>query len=180
MLENMKQAIVFMGVCGSGKTTVGEALARQLKCRFLEGDSFHPPENVAKMSAGTPLDDDDRWPWLDRLGKEMVKESEHTQPVIAACSALKRSYRDRLRRYTGEDTLFVHLHGKRDLLEQRLLGRADHYMPASLLDSQLAILEPPSGEERTLPLDVEKPLSDLIDKIKETIGSARSASTSAS
>lgn len=169
----MQQAIVIMGVCGTGKTTVGETLAMQLGCPFLEGDSFHPPENVAKMSAGTPLDDEDRWPWLDRLGRQMAEERQDADHVIAACSALKRAYRDRIRRFTGEDTLFVLLHGARDLLQQRLLDRSNHYMPASLLDSQLAILEPPSIDELSLSLDVEATCSELVSQIETSIASAK-------
>jgi carbohydrate kinase (thermoresistant glucokinase family) len=168
----MGQAIIIMGVCGTGKTTVGEALAERLGCPFLEGDRFHPPENVAKMSAGTPLDDDDRWPWLDRLGMAIAEAASRNDHVIASCSALKRAYRDRLRLHTGDGALFVLLSGERDLLQQRLQDRPHHYMPSSLLDSQLAILEPPAADEKALKLNVDAPSSALVQTIqKEVINS---------
>ena len=161
----MGQAVVIMGVCGTGKTTIGKALADHLGCPFLEGDSFHPAENVAKMRAGIPLEDEDRWPWLDRLGQQAAEEARKAGQVVFACSALKRVYRDRLRRFTGEDTRFVLLHGERELLKRRMLERPDHYMPTTLLDSQLSILEPPAKEERSQTLDVELPCPDLIRAI---------------
>lgn len=155
-----------MGVCGTGKTTVGEALAERLSCSFLEGDSFHPPENVAKMRAGNPLNDEDRWPWLNELGKSIADEAEKADPVIATCSALKRSYRDCLRNAIGGDVLFVLLHGERDLLLQRLLERSHRYMPSSLLDSQLETLELPEPDETSLSLNVEAALPDVVQRIE--------------
>src|SRR6478752_2643480 len=131
------QDIVVMGVSGSGKTTVGEALAARLGWRFVEGDSFHPPENVAKMSAGIPLDDNDREPWLRALAAEIAKDEAAGSPSVVGCSALKRSYRDILR--TGAPRVcFVHVHGDRTVLADRLSHRAGHFFPASLLDTQLA------------------------------------------
>lgn len=166
----MGQAIIIMGVCGTGKTTVGEALAERLGCPFLEGDSFHPPENVEKMRAGTPLDDDDRWPWLRELGKAIADKDEEDGYVIASCSALKRAYRDCLRDQIGSgDVLFVLLHGKRSLLMQRLQERSHRYMPSSLLDSQLNTLELPEADEAALSLDVKAPASNLVDTICRSI-----------
>ncbi len=156
------RAVVFMGVCGTGKTTVGESVAKQLNCPFLEGDRFHPPENVEKMRAGIPLDDDDRWPWLERLGQAMGEQASRDGLVIAACSALKLAYRDRLRLFAGEDTLFILLDGDARLLTARMSARTDHYMPPALLDSQLAILERPHKNERSMALDVAESPDRLI------------------
>ncbi|MEM7042576.1 MAG: gluconokinase [Pseudomonadota bacterium] len=165
----MRQAIIIMGVCGTGKTTVGEALAERLGCPFLEGDSFHPAENVEKMRAGTPLDDDDRWPWLRGLGKAIADKVENAACVVATCSALKRAYRDCLRDQTGTNTLFVLLHGDRDLLMQRLQERTHRYMPSSLLESQLATLELPDADEMSLSLDVRESAVDLVEEIHRLI-----------
>ena len=150
--------IVVMGVSGSGKSTVGSAIAAKLGWEFRDGDDFHPPENRAKMSQGIPLSDSDRWPWLDAISKfSREAESSHQNAVIA-CSALKESYRTRLR--TGcHEMRFVFLQGSRDLLASRLKGRTGHFMPPSLLDSQLATLEVPND---ALTLDIGQPLETLV------------------
>ncbi len=137
-------AIVVMGVSGSGKTTVGEALAADLGVPLLEGDQFHPKANIDKMSSGTPLTDDDRWPWLDAIAKAI---RDAPDGVIVTCSSLRRIYRDRLRAGTGRPMIFVFLSGSRETLAARLAARKGHFMPASLLDSQLATLEPPHPDE---------------------------------
>ena len=129
--------VLVMGVAGVGKTTIGEALARALGWRFIDADDYHPPQNVAKMKAGIPLEDADRWPWLGRLNKEL-KQFEH---AVLACSALKASYRERLAQGL-KDFRVVYLHGARDLIRLRMQGRS-HFMPAALLESQFAALEPP-------------------------------------
>jgi len=142
--------VVVMGVSGCGKTTVGRLLARQLDLPFIEGDELHPPRNVALMAAGTPLTDEDRVGWLDAVATELARQPAG---AVASCSALRRRYRDQLRsRLPG--LRFVHLHGARKVLESRLSQRQGHYMPASLLDSQLQTLEPPAAEEQALELDI--------------------------
>jgi gluconokinase len=128
-----------MGVSGSGKTTIGQALAGTLGWRFIDADDYHPPANVAKMAAGRPLDDEDRWPWLDRLNS-LLREEER---AVVACSALKERYRQRLARGV-EDLRWVYLKGDRDLIASRIAERRHRYMPASLLESQFAALEPPA------------------------------------
>jgi gluconokinase len=138
--------VVVMGVSGAGKTIVGRALAQKLGAAFIEGDAFHPPENVQKMRRGAPLDDTDRGPWLQALAAELAAHAGRGESAVLACSALKRSYRTILR--AGAPGLrLVCLDGPVPLIRRRLEERAGHYMPASLLDSQLAILEPPAGEE---------------------------------
>lgn len=131
-----------MGVSGCGKTTVGEIVASRLGWPFAEGDEMHPAENVAKMSAGTPLTDDDRWPWLRIIGKWM---DEHPNGVVT-CSALKRAYRDLLREGRPQ-VRFAHLDGSKEQIAERLSDRKGHFMPASLLDSQFADLEPLGTDE---------------------------------
>ncbi len=133
---------VLMGVCGSGKTTVGRLLAQQQGWPFFDADDFHPAANVAKMSAGTPLTDEDRWPWLDRLAAEMGAIDRSGGSAVLACSALKEAYRARLR--TAGDVRIVYLKGDRATIEPRLSARVGHYMPPTLLASQLAALEEPA------------------------------------
>jgi gluconokinase len=159
------KAIVVMGVSGSGKSTLGGMLAAELHCPFLEGDSFHPDANVAKMRSGEPLDDDDRWPWLDALGAAAGKAAATRGRVIVACSALKHSYRDRLAAAIGAPTLFVLLEASPTELERRMDDRPGHYMPRSLLDSQLQTLERPGHDECALTLDAETPIRILCDQI---------------
>lgn len=156
-------AIVVMGVCGTGKTTVGERLAQALGCPFLEGDSFHPASNVEKMRRGAPLDDADRWPWLQSLGRAIGEHVGRSEQVVTACSALKRVYRDRLREAASADITFILLDGDPKMLSERLEARQDHYMPPSLLDSQLAILERPGPDETAIHLDVREPPDALIE-----------------
>src|SRR6476469_9435233 len=138
--------IVVMGVSGSGKSTVARELVDRLGWEFAEGDDFHPPENVAKMAAGHPLDDEDRWPWLRTLAAWIGEHEAAGRSVVVTCSALKRSYRDLLR--DGHPSVwFAHVTVDADALRRRLEARTGHYMPASLLDSQLATLEPLQDEE---------------------------------
>ena len=144
---------VVMGVCGCGKSTVGQQLAAARSVEYAEGDLFHPPENVERMAAGIALTDADRQGWLATLADRLAAAQAAGQGLVLSCSALKRSYRDVLRR--GAPGLqFVHLHGSRELLWSRMSSRPGHYMPASLLDSQLAILEPPGTDENARHFDV--------------------------
>ena len=154
-------AIVVMGVSGSGKSTLGAHLASALGCSFLEGDAFHSSESIAKMRLGQSLDDSDRWPWLDRLGTALGEAVAAERIAMAACSALKRSYRERLAHAAGVPLLFVFLDADHDELAQRLAQRPNHYMPPTLLASQLAALEPPGPDEPATRLDSRQPPEDL-------------------
>ncbi|MFF3804259.1 gluconokinase [Streptomyces sp. NPDC002032] len=147
-----QRVIVVMGVAGTGKTTVGRLLAEALGLPYAEGDAFHPAANVAKMSAGTPLDDADRGPWLDAIGEWIGERAGRGGGVVAA-SCLKRAYRDRLRA-AAPGALFVHLTGERALIGERMAGRTGHFMPATLLDSQFATLEPLRADEDGVAVDV--------------------------
>jgi gluconokinase len=149
--------VVVMGVSGCGKSSVAAALAAALDIPWQDGDDLHPTANVEKMRAGTPLTDDDRWPWLDRVAKVL----SDTAPVIIACSALRRAYRDRIRTGARGPVRFVYLAGSRNLIATRLDARRGHYMPASLLDSQFAALEPPT-EDEALIVDAGEPLTVLV------------------
>jgi carbohydrate kinase (thermoresistant glucokinase family) len=155
---------VVMGVSGCGKSEVGQRLARALGVRFLEGDAYHSASNVAKMAAGIPLDDDDRADWLRTLQGEIAAARARGEGLVLACSALKRRYRDLLRAADPE-LRFAHLSGPRELIAQRMLARTAHYMPASLLDSQLRDLEPLQQDEAGLLLDIGKPLQTLTEEI---------------
>jgi gluconokinase len=152
--------IVIMGVSGCGKSSVGEALATRLAIPYRDGDDLHPPANVAKMRTGIPLTDDDRWPWLDLVAGTL----RDAAPVIVGCSALRRAYRDRIREGAGGPVRFVHLAGDRDLIAARMATRTGHYMPLSLLDSQIATLEPP-GPDEAITVDIDAALPALIDTI---------------
>jgi gluconokinase len=144
MSDERMPVLVVMGVSGSGKSTVGSALAAQLGVPFVDSDDLHPAANVVKMSAGVPLTDDDRWPWLALVGRQLA--GAEATGMVVACSALKRSYRDAIR--AEEPAVrFVYLEADHELLETRVQHRPDHFMPASLLDSQLATLEPLAADE---------------------------------
>ena len=152
-------ALVVMGVSGSGKSTVGAALAQRLGVPFVDGDDLHPPENVAKMAAGQALDDEDRRPWLDAVGEWLAA---HADGGVIACSALKRRYRDQLRRY-APDAELVLLRGSRGVIERRQASRHGHFMPTSLLGSQLATLEPLEPDERGIEIDVDQSLGAIVE-----------------
>ncbi|MER6347505.1 gluconokinase [Streptomyces sp. NPDC001595] len=143
--------VVVMGVAGTGKTTIGPLLAARLGVPYAEGDDFHPPANIAKMSAGTPLTDEDRLPWLDAIGG--WADGRAGLGGVVSCSALKRSYRDRLRA-AAPGLVFVHLAGDRALIEDRMSHRQGHFMPTALLDSQFATLEPLQADEAGVRVDV--------------------------
>ena len=151
-----------MGVAGSGKTTIGEALARELGWRYLDADDYHPAANVAKMAAGTPLQDDDRWPWLDRLNALLHLEKE----AVLACSALKESYRKRLTAGLQRFRI-VYLRGSFELLGKRAAERKHRFMPSSLLRSQFDALEPPAD---AIEVDVAQPVADCVRRILVALG----------
>lgn len=155
---------VVMGVCGCGKSSVGSRLAASIGARFLEGDTFHSPANVAKMSAGTPLNDADRAEWLLLLMAEIRNARERGESLVLSCSALKRRYRDLLRE-GDPDLRFAHLSGDRELIANRMLARINHYMPLSLLDSQLAVLEPLQTDEAGITLDITREPAQLLGDI---------------
>ena len=155
------ERFVIMGVAGAGKTLIGERFARAIGAGFVDGDDFHPPENVAKMAAGVPLTDADRAGWLTTLAARIARARAGGAPLVVACSALKRSYRDTLR--SGDPTLrFVLLDGPRDVIARRLSGRHGHFMPAALLDSQFAALERPGADEDVWTCDVRQPPDTIV------------------
>ena len=160
--------VVVMGVCGSGKTTVGRLIAERLDWVFIEGDDLHPEANRRKMAAGTPLTDEDRWPWLDRVVEGMRRADGEGRSAVVACSALRRAYRDRLRR-GGADVRFLHLTGAPALLRVRMERRDGHFMPAGLLDSQLATLEPAGPAETLHGLDIARDVETLVRNALELL-----------
>jgi gluconokinase len=155
----MSTRIILMGVAGCGKSSVGEAISARTGIAYRDGDDLHPAANVEKMRSGIPLTDEDRWPWLDQVGRELADKA----PLIIGCSALKRVYRDRIRALAGGPVTFVHLAGSRDLIAGRMAQRTGHYMPLSLLDSQFAALELPQPDEGALTADISQPLDALVD-----------------
>ena len=156
----MTLRMVVMGVSGSGKSSVGDGVAAGLGIPYRDGDNLHPAANVEKMAAGTPLTDEDRWPWLEKVGQVLAKEA----PIIIGCSALKHTYRDRIRAEAGGAVTFVHLEGSRDLIACRMAKRTGHYMPLSLLDSQFAALEPPEPDE-AIAVSIDQTLDAIIAEI---------------
>jgi gluconokinase len=163
-------AVIVMGVSGCGKSTLGTLLAEALRCPFLEGDDFHSPAAIEKMGRGEPLCDEDRWPWLERLGRASAASIVGHGMAVAACSALRLRYRDRLRATIGRPVRFVLLENSRERLLARLAHRAGHFMPASLLDSQLATLERPLAEEDAITLLSEDPPEALRDTVLARLG----------
>ncbi len=155
--------LLVMGVCGTGKTTITRAVAARTGARFIDADDYHPPENLRRMSAGRPLSDDMRWGWLDLVAAAVAEQRENG-PVAFACSALKRSYRDRLRARLGEIGI-VHLTGTHDLIAQRMSARPGHFMPLGLLDSQWADLQPPGADEAPFIHDITLPAETLTTSI---------------
>lgn len=154
--------VVVMGVSGTGKSEIGTRCAQQLAMTYIEGDSFHPPANIEKMSAGHPLTDDDRRPWLEQLSQMLAANRDEGVPTVLACSSLRRSYRDILRGTTEPgDVVFVHLAADFEVLRDRMEHRS-HFMPASLLQSQLDTLEPLQADERGTVIDVDAPIADVV------------------
>ncbi|GAC00362.1 gluconokinase [Gordonia namibiensis NBRC 108229] len=157
----MRSPVVVMGVSGSGKSTVGAALAQRLRVPFADADDFHSAENIAKMSAGQPLDDDDRRPWLESIG---VWLAEHGDGGVMSCSALKHEYRDRLRGHEPS-VLFAHLAGSVEVIARRQASRPGHFMPTALLRSQFETLEPLTSDERGLTVDVDQSVDAIVDEL---------------
>lgn len=151
--------VVVMGVSGSGKSVVGAALAHQMSIAYGDADDLHPAANIEKMTAGIPLDDEDRLPWLDAVGRWLIDHAD--RGGLMSCSALKRSYRDRLRA-AAPGVLFVHLNGDRETIARRQASRPGHFMPAALLDSQFATLEPLSSDEPGLTVDVDAHIDSIV------------------
>ena len=157
-------ALVVMGVSGSGKSTVADHLAARLGWRYEDGDKFHPPANVAKMSAGQPLTDDDRWPWLQAIADEIDRSCKAGERVVVACSALRHAYRDVLV-HGREDVRIVFLNGTQDLIADRLAVRKGHFMPPGLLTSQFKTLEPPQPTERPITVSIDASVETIVDDI---------------
>lgn len=164
----MTLRVVLMGVAGCGKTSVGEALAQRLGVPYRDGDDLHPVANVEKMRSGVPLDDADRWPWLERVGRALAEDA----PLIIGCSALRRRYRDKIRETAGGQVTFIHLSGGRAVIEARMARRVGHYMPVSLLDSQFAALEPPGPDENAFTVDIDQTLDAIVDAIADHLDRA--------
>ena len=168
----MKTIVVVMGVSGSGKTTVASLLAERLGCAFMDGDDFHPRENVEKMRSGLPLNDGDRLPWLEAIARRIDDWRERGESGVITCSALKRAYRGII---VGQrpDTNLVYLRGLRELIHGRLMARTAHFMPAGLLDSQFATLEEPAEDERAILVDIEASPSLIVDEIVRRLALSR-------
>jgi gluconokinase len=157
-------ALIVMGVSGSGKSTVADALGKRLGWRFEDGDSFHPASNVAKMAAGHPLTDEDRWPWLNAIADEIERTCQDGERVIIACSALKHAYRDVLLR-GRDDVRFVFLKGTQELIADRLTHRKGHFMPPELLTSQFRTLEPPDASEHVITVAIDTPVDEIVQDV---------------
>lgn len=163
--------LIVMGVSGCGKSTVGSMLSARLGAQFKDGDDLHPAANKIKMGAGIPLSDEDRKPWLEEIGRTLRRLQDAGTPLIIACSALKRSYRDLLRHHTP-DVVFVHLNGDRETLLARMNARENHFMPSSLLDSQLSALEPLDVDEKHVKADIRLAPEVLVEDICERLQGA--------
>lgn len=157
-------ALITMGVSGSGKSTIANALGHRFGWTVEDADQFHPESNVTKMSAGIPLTEDDRWPWLRAIAAEIGRKRAADTSIIIACSALKRAYRDILVQ-GHRDTRIVYLRGYKDLISDRLRARKDHFMPPGLLDSQLKTLEEPTADEHPLVVDIDATVDEIVDRI---------------
>jgi len=173
----MTCALIVMGVSGSGKSTVGQALAQRLTWRFEDGDRFHPASNVAKMHAGIPLTDDDRWPWLQAIADEIDRACAADAAVVIACSALKRAYRDVLV-HGRADVRIVYLRGDQALIARRLALRTGHFMPPGLLASQFQTLQPPTDDESVIAVPIDGSVDAIVDDVVRQLQRAPAENTS--
>lgn len=162
MADPTGRRLVLMGVAGCGKSTVGAGLSARLGIPYVDGDDLHPAENIAKMRRGEPLQDADRWPWLDRVAAALAERPE----VIIGCSALRRRYRDRIRAGAGGPVTFVYLKGSRAEIEARMAARQGHFMPASMVESQFAALEPPGPDEAPVVVDIAQAPDAVVSAIE--------------
>jgi carbohydrate kinase (thermoresistant glucokinase family) len=169
-------AIIVMGVSGSGKSTIGALLAERLGWPFADADGFHPAANIAKMAAGQPLTDADRWPWLDAIAAHIEAARAAAQPVVVACSALRRTYRDRLRA-GHKDLIFLHLAGEAGLIGDRQAARQGHFMPPSLMASQFATLEDPAGEADAVTVSVVASPQQVVKAVLGELAAAGAITT---
>ena len=176
MPKSAAPLVVVMGVSGCGKSTVGRLIAKRLACEFLEGDDLHPPRNLERMAAGIALTDHDRRDWLKAIAGQLADAHAARHGLIVSCSALKRNYRNQLRTASNE-LAFVHIHGSLDVLEARMLSRTGHFMPASLLASQLQTLEPPGTDERGITLDAALPAEHIAEQACAWLAKPFSATT---
>jgi gluconokinase len=162
-------AVIVMGVSGSGKSTIASRLAERLDWTFEDGDRFHPASNVAKMKAGHPLTDEDRWPWLQAIADEIDKVCRGRGHVVIACSALKRAYRDLLV-HGRDDVRIVFLNGTQALIADRLAQRKNHFMPPGLLDSQFETLEPPDADENPVTVSIDATVEAIVENVVRQLG----------
>lgn len=169
MSQNPVRLIVLMGVCGCGKSSIGTSLADRLSGTYIEGDELHPAKNIELMSAGVPLTDEDRWPWLEAIAHKMAL---HSGLIFTGCSALRKSYRSFMTEKAGEPILFVHLDGTKETIASRMENRTGHFMPAKMLESQLATLEPPDPSECSFSVDIAGTQKDLVNEIIDKLRSS--------
>ena len=166
MSEGPIRLFIVMGVSGCGKSSIGTALADRISATYLESDALHPPKNIALMSAGTPLTDKERWPWLEIVADKMRSQGGL---VVTGCSALRKSYRSFLADRAGERIWFIHLSGSMELIARRMESRSDHFMPLQLLQSQFATLEPPDSSEPAMTVDISGSQGDIVQTIIEAL-----------
>ncbi len=162
-------AVVVMGVSGAGKSTVGKLIAARLSCEFRDADSFHPPANIAKMSSGVPLTDEDRWPWLEAIAAWIAQRRAAGETGVVTCSALKRVYRDVVTHKQSPDVRLVYLKGDFDLIEARLKARTGHFMPPGLLNSQFGTLEEPAPDEHAITVSIDATPEEIAERVVRSL-----------
>lgn len=167
--EGQAKAIVVMGVCGCGKSTVGIQLAERLGMAFVDADDLHPQANIDKMSRSIPLNDDDRWPWLDIVGETLAQNVSAKGGAVVACSALRQAYRDRITEAAGQPVLFVYLAGSYETISDRLNQRGGHFMPPALLKSQFETLETPNAGELAIEVDIRLSVDEIVEQIVQRL-----------